>query len=323
MSELITQLSPLAEPDSPRLVFVMGPTAAGKTDLAVACAEELNCELISVDSALVYRDMDIGTAKPDAETLRRAPHKLIDIIDPAEAYSAANFRQDALAEIQATLARGKTPLLVGGTMLYYRALQQGLSELPAADTAVRQQLEKDASRLGWTAMHERLEKIDPVSAERIHPNDPQRIQRALEVYEITGRSMTEFWNEQASQAMPYNVVKIAYFPEQRDLLHERIAIRFGQMLKQGFIEEVEALRARGDLHLNLPSMRCVGYRQVWEYLEGLMTYDEMQEKAIIATRQLAKRQLTWLRKEEQCNFFDVDPVNFKKILKNLENSLLS
>lgn len=323
MSELITQLSPLAEPGSPRLIFVMGPTAAGKTDLAVACAEELNCELISVDSALVYRDMDIGTAKPDAETLRRAPHKLIDIIDPAEAYSAANFRQDALAEIQAIIERGKTPLLVGGTMLYYRALQQGLSELPAADDAVRQQLEKEASRLGWNAMHERLEKIDPASAERIHPNDPQRIQRALEVYEISGRTMTEFWAQQSAQALPYNVIKIAYFPEQRELLRERIAIRFEKMLKQGFIEEVEDLRARGDLHLDLPSMRCVGYRQVWEYLEGLMTYDEMREKGIIATRQLAKRQLTWLRKEEQCNFFDIDPANFKKILKNLENSLLS
>lgn len=321
--ELIIQSAPNTAADTATLIFIMGPTAAGKTDLAVDCAEQLNCELISVDSALVYRDMDIGTAKPDAETLRRAPHKLIDIIDPAEAYSAANFSSDALVEIQATLARGKTPLLVGGTMLYFRALQQGLSELPSADEAIRAQLDADARHHGWQWMHERLQAIDPVSAERIHPNDPQRIQRALEVYEATGKTLTEFWQHQQSNALPYNVIKIAFFPEDRALLRERIAMRFEQMLKQGFIEEVEALRARGDLHLDLPSMRCVGYRQVWEQLDGLMTYGEMKEKAITATRQLAKRQLTWLRKEQNCNFYDIKPAIYQKILKNLKNSLLS
>lgn len=325
MSELIIQPAFEVDPADPRpmLIFVMGPTAAGKTDLAVACAEQLNCELISVDSALVYRQMDIGTAKPDAQTLQRAPHRLIDIIDPLESYSAADFRADALHEIGDILSSGKTPLLVGGTMLYYRALQQGLSELPAADEQVRQQLEADAQRYGWQEMHRRLASIDAISAERIHPNDPQRIQRALEVYEITGKSLTEFWQAQQAQGLPYRVIKTAFFPQDREALRERIAVRFRQMLKQGFIEEVEALRARGDLNLDLPSMRCVGYRQVWEYLDGVMDYDDMVEKAITATRQLAKRQLTWLRKEQNCNFFDVDKGIFEIILKNLENSLLS
>ncbi len=320
---LTIQMAPSADVDTPTVVFVMGPTAAGKTDLAVACAEDLNCELISVDSALVYRDMNIGTAKPDAETLRRAPHSLIDIIDPAEAYSAANFRSDAMQEIKASLSRGKTPLLVGGTMLYYKALQQGLSELPSADEVIRAQLDEDARTHGWQWMHERLQQIDAISAERIHPNDPQRIQRALEVYEATGKTLTQFWQEQQSNALPYNVIKIAFFPEDRALLRKRIAIRFEQMLKEGFIDEVEALRARGDLHLDLPSMRCVGYRQVWEHLDGMMTYGDMTEKAITATRQLAKRQLTWLRKEQNCNFYDIQPAIYQKILKNLKNSLLS
>ncbi len=301
----------------------MGPTAAGKTELAVDAAEQLNCELISVDSALVYRQMDIGTAKPDTETLQRAPHKLIDIIDPSEAYSAANFRDDALREIEASFAKGKTPLLVGGTMLYYRALQKGLSELPSADESIRAQLETDAEAVGWAKMHQRLADIDPDSAQRIHPNDPQRIQRALEVYELTGKTLSDYWREQTSRTLPYNIIKIAFFPEDRENLRQRIAIRFKQMLQMGFIEEVETLRARGDLNLDMPSMRCVGYRQVWEYLDGLMTYDEMTEKAITATRQLAKRQLTWLRKEEHCNFFDVKAGISKIILKNLEYSLLS
>lgn len=322
MQDFIIQQAPDASADTPTLVFVMGPTAAGKTELAVESAELLGCELISVDSALVYRGMDIGTAKPDAETLRRAPHKLIDIIEPTEAYSAANFRQDALREIEDSLQRGKTPLLVGGTMLYYRALQQGLSELPAADEVVRQQLEEDARKLGWEQMHARLAEVDPESAQRIHPNDPQRIQRALEVYEVTGRSLSQFWHEQTSQKLPYNVIKIAFFPQDREALRQRIATRFGQMLDQGFVEEVEALRARGDLHLELPSMRCVGYRQVWEYLEGQLNHAEMVDKAVTATRQLAKRQLTWLRKETNCNFYDIEPTNYKKILKNLKISLL-
>jgi len=299
----------------------MGPTAAGKTELALLCAEQLGCELISVDSALVYREMNIGTAKPDAQELARAPHKLIDIIDPSEAYSAANFRDDALREIKSSLSRGKTPVLVGGTMLYYKALQEGLSELPAADQGIRAQLEADAESYGLQAMHDRLAQIDPVSAERINVNDPQRIQRALEVYEISGKTLTEFWQQQTSHALPYNIIKIAFFPENRDLLKQRISKRFHQMLELGFIDEVEALRRRGDLNLDLPSMRCVGYRQAWEYLDGLMTYDEMTEKAIIATRQLAKRQLTWLRKEQNCNFYDVNQAIYLKILKKLENLL--
>ncbi|VAW64618.1 tRNA dimethylallyltransferase [hydrothermal vent metagenome] len=322
MSDLIIQ-SPKNMPadNAATIVFIMGPTAAGKTDLAIECVEQLGCELISVDSALVYKEMNIGTAKPDAQTLARAPHKLIDIIDPAQSYSAANFRDDALREIQSSLSRGKTPVLVGGTMLYYKALQEGLSELPAANETIRAQLESDAAQVGWQVMHERLKKIDPTSAERIHQNDPQRIQRALEVYEISGKTLTEFWQQQTSQALPYKVIKIAFFPEDRDLLKKRIAQRFYQMLELGFIDEVEALRQRGDLNINLPSMRCVGYRQVWEHLDGLTTRDEMTEKAIIATRQLAKRQLTWLRKEQHCNFYDINSAIYQKILKNIKNLL--
>jgi len=324
MNDLIIQHPEnLNAAEIPTVIFIMGPTAAGKTDLAVSCVEQFDCELISVDSALVYREMDIGTAKPDIETLKRAPHKLIDIIDPSESYSAGNFRADALREIQSTLSRGKTPVLVGGTMLYYKTLQEGLSELPSADDAVRAQLEEDAIKHGWQRMHDRLSSIDPVSAKRIHPNDPQRIQRALEVFEVSGKTLTEFWQAQKSQALPYNIVKIAFFPENRDLLKERIAKRFYQMLELGFIDEVETLRARGDLNLELPSMRCVGYRQVWEYLDGLMSREEMIDRGIIATRQLAKRQMTWLRKETSCNFYDVDSAIYQKILKNLKNSLFS
>ncbi len=321
MSEFIIHQPQSAGQETPAILFVMGPTAAGKTDLALACAEQFDCELISVDSALVYRDMDIGTAKPDAQTLQQVPHALIDIIDPSQAYSVGSFRDDALAEIRAIVARGKTPLLVGGTMLYYKALQEGLSVLPAADESVRSQLEAEAQASGWQAMHQRLAKIDPQAAERIHPNDPQRIQRALEVYEISGKTLSEFWQQQATQELPYKLAKIAYFPQDRELLRQRIAQRFHQMLKLGFIEEVEALRARGDLSLDMPSMRCVGYRQVWEYIEGVLNRDEMVEKAITATRQLAKRQLTWLRKEQNCNFYDIEVSTAEKIMKNLKKSL--
>ncbi|RDH85622.1 MAG: tRNA (adenosine(37)-N6)-dimethylallyltransferase MiaA [endosymbiont of Galathealinum brachiosum] len=321
MTDLIIQRPTNAPTDSPTVIMIMGPTAAGKTELAIRCAEQFGCELISVDSALVYREMDIGTAKPSAEELARAPHKLIDIIDPSESYSAASFREDALSQIQSTISRGKTPVLVGGTMLYYKTLQEGLSELPAADESIRAQLEEDAKAFGWQVMHDRLKQIDPVSAERIHQNDPQRIQRALEVYEISGRTLTDFWQQQSSQSLPYNLVKIAFFPEDRDLLKQRIAMRFHQMLELGFIDEVKALRQRGDLNLEMPSMRCVGYRQVWEHLDGLMSYDEMTERAIIATRQLAKRQLTWLRKEKNANFYDVNQAIYLKILKKLKNLL--
>jgi len=318
MNDLIIQQIVKTPVSKAPVIFIMGPTAAGKTELAIQCVEQLNCELISVDSALVYRDMNIGTAKPDAELLQRAPHKLIDIIDPSDAYSAANFRQDALNEIVATLGRGKIPVLVGGTMLYYKALQEGLSQLPAADENIRAQLEIEAKHFGLQFMHDRLAKIDPVSAKRIHPNDPQRVQRALEVYEVSGKTLTEFWAHQTSTGLPYNVIKIAFFPENRDLLKQRIELRFHQMLEQGFVEEVESLKKRENLNLNLPSMRCVGYRQVWEHLDGLTTHEEMTNKAIIATRQLAKRQLTWLRKEKNCNFYDINPSIYPEILKKLK-----
>ncbi len=317
MNDLIIQHSENAHADGPLVIFIMGPTASGKTELAVRCVEQLNCELISVDSALVYRDMNIGTAKPDVETLRRAPHKLIDIINPSESYSAASFRQDALKEIESTIARGKTPVLVGGTMLYFKSLQEGLSQLPAANEIIRIQLNADAERLGVRSMHTRLEKIDPVAALRINPNDQQRIQRALEVYEISGKTLTDFWQQQSSEGLPYSVIKIAFFPEDRENLKKRIANRFHQMLQMGFVNEVENLKMRKELNLNLPSMRCVGYRQVWEYLDGLYTEDEMTERAIIATRQLAKRQLTWLRKEKSCNFYDIDPSIYLKVLKKI------
>ncbi len=299
----------------------MGPTASGKTDFAVECVKQIPSEIISVDSALVYKGMDVGTAKPDASILAAAPHRLINIIEPDEAYSAARFCQDALREIQEIVADGKIPLLVGGTMLYYKALQEGLSVLPSASPDIREALEQQARVKGWEYMHERLQAVDPESAQRIHPNDPQRIQRALEVYEVTGQPMSEFWKQQQSQSLPYDIIKIAFFPEQREQLRQRIAQRFHVMLEQGFIDEVKALQARGDLNLDMPSMRCVGYRQVWEYLEGKMDYDTMVEKAITATRQLAKRQMTWLRKEQMCNFFDVNSTFHPEILKKLKNSL--
>ena len=319
MTDLI--IKPAAQADAATAIFIMGPTASGKTDLALECVKYLPCDIISVDSALVYKGMDIGTAKPDAETLKQAPHRLINLIDPAEAYSAAQFRQDALREMADILSQDRIPLLVGGTMLYYKALQEGLSILPSASPEVRQKLESQARELGWEGMHQTLAEIDPQSAQRIHPNDPQRIQRALEVYEITGKPLTEFWQQQQTQPLPYNLIKIALVPEDRDQLRRRIALRFHHMLERGFIDEVSALKSRGDLNLDMPSMRCVGYRQVWEYLENKMDFEQMVEKGIIATRQLAKRQMTWLRKEQMTNFFDIDPGNYPEIVKNLKNSL--
>ena len=319
MTDLI--IKPAAQADAATAIFIMGPTASGKTDLALECVKHLPCDIISVDSALVYKGMDIGTAKPDAETLKQAPHRLINLIDPAEAYSAAQFRQDALREMADILSQDRIPLLVGGTMLYYKALQEGLSMLPSASPEVRQKLESQARELGWEGMHQTLAEIDPQSAQRIHPNDPQRIQRALEVYEITGKPLTEFWQQQQTHPLPYNLIKIALVPEDRDQLRRRIALRFHHMLELGFIDEVSALKSRGDLNLDMPSMRCVGYRQVWEYLENKMDFEQMVEKGIIATRQLAKRQMTWLRKEQMTNFFDIDPGNYPEIVKNLKNSL--
>ncbi len=296
----------MSEPEAafPPAICLMGPTAAGKTDLAVALVDALPVEIVSVDSVMIYRGMDIGSAKPDAETLARAPHRLIDILDPAEAYSAARFRDDALREMAEITAAGRIPLLVGGTMLYYRALLSGLSTLPSADAEIRARLEEEAAEAGWSAMHRRLQAVDPVSAERIHPNDPQRIQRALEVFEITGMTLSELHQAPASPALPYRVIKLAVMPSERSVLHERIAMRFRAMLEEGFIEEVEGLMRRGDLHAALPALRAVGYRQVWAYLSGAMNYNEMVERGIIATRQLAKRQLTWLRAEVGVSHLD-------------------
>lgn len=272
----------------------MGPTASGKTAYAMALYDKYPIDIISVDSALIYRGMDIGSAKPTKEEQLKYPHKLIDICDPAESYSAANFRHDAIVEIEKSLSNGRTPLLVGGTMLYFKALIEGLSPLPAANSDIRDQIEEKANRLGWQAIHEELKKVDPVSAQRIHPNDPQRLNRALEVYLITGKSLTELTKE-SGDALPYDIMQLAIMPEDRAELHQRIEQRFLQMLDQGFEDEVKKLMQRPDLHLNLPSIRCVGYRQMWEYLNGDTSYDEMVFKGICATRQLAKRQITWLR----------------------------
>ena len=288
----------------PRAIFLMGPTASGKTALAIELLERFPVELISVDSALVYRGMEIGTAKPDAETLEKAPHALIDIREPTESYSAAEFRQDALLEMARITNRGHVPLLVGGTMLYFKALAQGLAPLPSASPEVREAIEQEAAKVGWRVMHARLAVKDPEIAERIHPNDPQRIQRALEVIEITGRRMSELQKAQEEKELGYRLLKLIACPESRAELHQRIEKRFGIMLAQGFLDEVRALRARGDLDRDLPAMRCVGYRQAWAFLEGELTREEWVSKTLAATRQLAKRQLTWLRQESGALWYD-------------------
>lgn len=309
----------------------MGPTAAGKTDLALHLADYLPCELISVDSALVYRGMDIGTAKPDAETLARYPHHLVDILDPAEAYSAARFRSDAGQLIADIHARGRIPLLVGGTMLYYKALFGGLAQMPAADPQVRQRIEDMAAQQGWEGVHAELARVDPVAAQRIHPNDPQRVQRAYEVFLLSGVTLTEWHRRQALENaessatsgvnMSYTTHYVAVAPRERHILHERIALRFSLMIEQGFIAEVEALYARGDLDVSMPSVRAVGYRQAWDYLEGKLSLDQMIERGVIATRQLAKRQFTWLRGwHEDIEWFDsLDPKRAERLLKHLRS----
>lgn len=280
--------------ERPRVLFLMGATATGKTQLAVDLVGRLPLEIVSVDSAMVYRGMDIGTAKPDRDTLRRAPHRLIDIRDPADTYSAAQFRGDALREIGAILAAGRTPLLVGGTMLYFSALESGLAELPQADPGVRARLATELALFGPARLHARLAQLDPVAAARIHPNDPQRIQRALEVWELTGRPLSTLQAEGA-EPLPYGVLKLACIPPEREALRERIAVRFHQMLDQGLEGEVEALLARGDLAPDMPSLRSVGYRQMVRHLLGEWDRETMVAQAIHATRQLAKRQMTWLR----------------------------
>nr|WP_113868199.1 tRNA (adenosine(37)-N6)-dimethylallyltransferase MiaA [Brenneria salicis]NMN90432.1 tRNA dimethylallyltransferase [Brenneria salicis ATCC 15712 = DSM 30166]RBP60153.1 tRNA dimethylallyltransferase [Brenneria salicis ATCC 15712 = DSM 30166]RLM29982.1 tRNA (adenosine(37)-N6)-dimethylallyltransferase MiaA [Brenneria salicis ATCC 15712 = DSM 30166] len=287
-------MSDFANTTLPPAIFIMGPTASGKTALAMALRQYLPVELISVDSALIYKGMDIGTAKPSAEELAQAPHRLIDILDPAESYSAADFRRDALREMAQISASGRIPLLVGGTMLYFKALLEGLSPLPGANATVRQRIEAQAREKGWEAMHHQLREIDPVAAARIHPNDPQRLSRALEVFFVSGNTLTEL-TKMSGEALPYQVHQFAIAPATRELLHQRIELRFHQMLAAGFETEARALFARSDLHTELPSIRCVGYRQMWSYLSGEVDYDEMVYRGVCATRQLAKRQMTWLR----------------------------
>lgn len=306
-----------ATPQLPPAIFVMGPTASGKTDLAVSLKKHLPVELISVDSALIYRGMNIGTAKPEPEILAEAPHALIDILDPWESYSVADFYHDALREMQRITEAGRIPLLVGGTMMYFRVLRDGIASLPSANEAVRAQINAEAREFGWPHMHAQLAEIDPVSAERIKPTDPQRLQRALEVYRISGKTLTEFWQAQSSAqkgldagkeqntdytclesalpSIPYRIVNLAIAPTERALLHERIALRFELMLQGDFVNEVKELRKNPKIESQMPSMRCVGYRQAWDYLDGLYDYETFKERGIIATRQLAKRQLTWLR----------------------------
>lgn len=287
----------------PKAIFLMGPTASGKTALAINLRKTLPVELISVDSALIYQGMDVGTAKPTADELTQAPHRLLDILDPAQAYSAADFRRDALAEMADITADGRIPLLVGGTMLYFKALLEGLSPLPSANPDLRARIEQQAAEQGWDALHRQLVEIDPVAGARIHPNDPQRLSRALEVFYISGKTLTEL-TQTSGEPLPYQVHQFAIAPASRELLHQRIEQRFYQMLASGFEAEVRALLARGDLHTEMPSIRCVGYRQMWSYLEGEITHEEMVYRGICATRQLAKRQMTWLRGWDGVHWLD-------------------
>ena len=285
--------------------------------------DNLPCELISVDSALVYRDMDIGTAKPSPDELLKYPHHLINIIDPSESYSAAQFRADVLPLMQDIVRRNKIPLLVGGTMMYFNALTKGMANLPEADQAVRQQIAEHALSEGWPAVHAQLQEVDPESAARLAPNDSQRIQRALEVYKISGKTLTAHWATQQLQKLPYNVLNLAIMPRERKTLHQRIEQRFTLMLQQGFVAEVEALYQRGDLSLELPSMRCVGYRQAWMHIEGEIDLNGLQEKAVIATRQLAKRQITWLRSWDELQWLDFESVDLTaRVLKLLDSATI-
>lgn len=313
--------------DKPVAVALMGPTASGKTDLAIALHEKLGAEIISVDSALVYRGMDIGTAKPDAEELARAPHRLIDIRDPAEPYSAADFCRDARREMAAIVEQGRIPLLVGGTMLYFKALLEGLSDMPASDPAVRTAIEAEAQVKGWPAMHQMLSEVDSETAASLHPNHSHRIARALEVYRLSGRPISE-WRSGKSDGLlnKYRWVQLALAPQKRQVLHARIEQRFDRMLQAGFVEEVRELYERGNLGPDLPSIRAVGYRQVWGYLAGDYGYDEMRQKGIAATRQLAKRQLTWLRGWQGLQWLESDhaegsPERFQEILDKALNCI--
>lgn len=309
--------------ERPPAICLMGPTAAGKTALAVELVQQLPLEIINVDSAQIYRGMDIGTGKPDAATLASAPHRLIDILDPAERYSAAAFRTDALREMHAIHSAGRTPLLVGGTMLYFRALRDGLADLPDADPAVRARIDDMAEAQGWAAVHQRLREVDPRAAARIHPTDPQRLQRALEVHELTGRPLSELQAAAHRAEQPFDLHFLSVQPAARSVLHERIERRFRSMLDEGLVEEVRRLHDRGDLHAGLPSIRSVGYRQVWQYLGHQMNYEAMVERGIIATRQLAKRQMTWLRGWQALRNVDSeDPAMLARVLKMLRSDVM-
>jgi len=332
----------------PLAICIAGPTASGKTDLAIELTKHLPVDIVSVDSALIYKDMDIGTAKPSPEELALAPHRLINMVAPTESYSVARFYNDAREQMDSITAQGRIPLLVGGTMMYYRVLREGIASLPSADEGVRQDINALAAEHGWPYVHECLAQVDPSSAARIKPNDQQRIQRALEVFRVSGKSLTEHWDAQKNEVknnslvtgnnseadytisgasippVPYRLLAFAIAPTDRKDLHARIATRFHMMLQNGFQSEVEQLRSRGDLSLDLPSMRCVGYRQMWEYLDGEYDYERMIEKGIIATRQLAKRQLTWLRRWNDVEWLETGNKNnlshilncFKKAASN-------
>jgi tRNA dimethylallyltransferase len=296
----------------------MGPTASGKTALAMALQEALPCDIVSVDSALIYKDMDIGTAKPSKAELSKYPHRLINLRDASESYSAADFCHDALVEIAEIRSKGRIPLLVGGTMMYFKSLIEGISPLPTANAEIRQVIESEASEKGWQAMHDQLAEIDPVSAERIHPNDPQRITRALEVYRLTSNTLTQLTQIKGDK-LAGNVLQLAITPTERSTLHERIALRYQQMIDMGFEQEVMQLRSRGDLHQDLPSIRCVGYRQMWQYLDGEFDHEEMIFRGVCATRQLAKRQLTWLRNWPDLHWLTTDDeTNLTQVLSLLD-----
>lgn len=287
----------------------MGPTASGKTAAACALVERFDCEIVSVDSALVYRGLDIGTAKPNPDLLARYPHRLVDIRDPSESYSAGQFRDDALAAIDSITERRKIPLLVGGTGLYFRTLEHGIAALPASDERVRETLHQELSKTGVEALHEQLARVDPVSAARIHVRDKQRILRALEVYRLTGKSMSALWRDTSPPQFPFRTLRLVLAPRDRSWLHERIKRRFGEMLTAGFINEVAGLRERGDLSLRNAALRTVGYRAIWQYLNGDYSYDEMVERGIVATRQLAKRQFTWFRSVSDCSWVNSSDVD--------------
>lgn len=313
-NDKLSQSAPLTTDKQPPVICLMGPTASGKTALAMALCEHLPCDIISVDSALVFKGMDIGTAKPTAEELEKYPHRLIDLIDPAQSYSAADFCKDALAEIASIRAKGRIPLLVGGTMMYFKSLIEGISPLPAANPEIRAEIENEANETSWQALHDQLAIIDPVSAKRIHPNDPQRLSRALEVFRISGKSLTEL-SDNKGEVLGGDVIQLAITPSDRKTLHERIELRFNLMMQQGFEKEVKKLKERNDLHENLPSIRCVGYRQMWQYLNNECSYDEMIFKGVCATRQLAKRQLTWLRSWPNLTWLDMeDETNLQQVL---------